>query len=90
MDVNLSGKVAVVTGASKGIGLAITRSLAGEGVSVAAGARDGSDKAATQASTGRFTHPQEVAGLVLLLASDRAGNVTGTDVLIDGGLVKTL
>jgi NAD(P)-dependent dehydrogenase (short-subunit alcohol dehydrogenase family) len=31
-----------------------------------------------------------VADLVLLLASDRAGNVTGTGVLIDGGLVKTL
>ncbi|MGH3671324.1 MAG: SDR family NAD(P)-dependent oxidoreductase [Pseudonocardiaceae bacterium] len=41
-------------------------------------------------STGRFTHPQEVADLVLLLASDRAGNVNGTDILIDGGLVKTL
>jgi NAD(P)-dependent dehydrogenase (short-subunit alcohol dehydrogenase family) len=41
-------------------------------------------------STGRFTRPQEVADLVLVLASDRAGNVTGTDVLIDGGLVKTL
>jgi NAD(P)-dependent dehydrogenase (short-subunit alcohol dehydrogenase family) len=38
MDLNLSGKVAVVTGASKEIGLAITRSLAAEGVRVAAGA----------------------------------------------------
>src|SRR5882757_8124991 len=39
MDLNLSGKVAVVTGASKGIGLAITAALAAEGASVAAGAR---------------------------------------------------
>lgn len=41
-------------------------------------------------STGRFTEAAEVADLVLLLASDRAGNVTGSDFLIDGGLVKTL
>lgn len=41
-------------------------------------------------STGRFTHRQEVADLVLLLASDRTGNVTGTDVLVDGGLVEAL
>ncbi|WP_062291964.1 SDR family NAD(P)-dependent oxidoreductase [Demequina phytophila] len=41
-------------------------------------------------STGRFTQPSEVADLVLLLASGRAGNVTGADVLIDGGLIKTL
>jgi NAD(P)-dependent dehydrogenase (short-subunit alcohol dehydrogenase family) len=47
-------------------------------------------QAAAEASTGRFTHPQEVADLVLLLAGDRAGDVTGTDVHIDGGLVKTL
>ncbi len=40
--------------------------------------------------TGRFTRPQEVADLVLLLASDRAGNVTGTDLVIDGGLITTL
>lgn len=41
-------------------------------------------------STGRFTEPEEVADLVLLLASDRAGNVTGADFLIDGGFTKEL
>jgi NAD(P)-dependent dehydrogenase (short-subunit alcohol dehydrogenase family) len=40
-------------------------------------------------ATGRFTHPSEVAQLVLLLASETAGNITGTDILIDGGLVTT-
>ena len=40
--------------------------------------------------TGRFTRPQEVADLVLLLASGRAGNVTGADFVIDGGLITTL
>jgi NAD(P)-dependent dehydrogenase (short-subunit alcohol dehydrogenase family) len=45
---------------------------------------------AAQAATGRFTHPDEVADLVLLLASGRAGNVTGTDVVIDGGLIPTI
>ena len=43
-----------------------------------------------QAATGRFTSPAEVADLVVLLASDRAGNVTGSDFVIDGGLVTTL
>lgn len=40
--------------------------------------------------TGRFTRPQEIADLVLVLASDRITNVTGSDLLIDGGLIKTL
>ncbi|GAB1824575.1 oxidoreductase [Herbidospora sp. RD11066] len=48
------------------------------------------ESVAAQAETGRFTHPQEVADLVVFLASDRAGNVTGTDFVIDGGLTKTL
>jgi len=41
-------------------------------------------------STGRFTEPEEVADLAVLLASDRGGNVTGADFLIDGGLTKEL
>jgi NAD(P)-dependent dehydrogenase (short-subunit alcohol dehydrogenase family) len=40
--------------------------------------------------TERFTRPEEVAELVLLLASGTVGNITGTDVLIDGGMVTTL
>lgn len=39
MDLNLTGKTAVVTGASRGIGLAVVEALAAEGVRVVAGAR---------------------------------------------------
>lgn len=47
-------------------------------------------KAAAGSVTGRFTTPQEVADLVVFLASDRAGNLTGADIVIDGGLTPTL
>ena len=40
-------------------------------------------------ATGRFTTPEEVATLVVLLASDRTANVTGVNYIIDGGLIKT-
>jgi NAD(P)-dependent dehydrogenase (short-subunit alcohol dehydrogenase family) len=45
--------------------------------------------AAAAIATGRFTAPQEVATLVVMLASDRAANVTGVNYVIDGGLTKT-
>jgi NAD(P)-dependent dehydrogenase (short-subunit alcohol dehydrogenase family) len=40
-------------------------------------------------ATGRFSTPEEVATLVVMLASDRTANVTGANYLIDGGLIKT-
>jgi NAD(P)-dependent dehydrogenase (short-subunit alcohol dehydrogenase family) len=40
--------------------------------------------------TGRFTRPQEVADLVVFLASDKTSNITGADFVIDGGLTTTL
>ncbi|MDH2416217.1 SDR family oxidoreductase [Nocardioides sp. CER19] len=43
-----------------------------------------------QAATGRFTYPNEIADLALFLASRRAANITGSDFVIDGGLITTL
>jgi NAD(P)-dependent dehydrogenase (short-subunit alcohol dehydrogenase family) len=40
-------------------------------------------------ATGRFTTPEEVATLAVLLASERTANVTGANYVIDGGLIKT-
>lgn len=47
-------------------------------------------RAAEDAVTGRFSRTEEVADLVVFLASDRAGNVTGADFVIDGGMTATL
>lgn len=46
--------------------------------------------AVADTATRRFTRPDEVAQLVVLLASGVVGNVTGCDVLIDGGMVTTM
>ncbi len=60
-------------------------------VSHATGAKaeDVASQAAHGSVTGRFSRPEEVADLVLMLASDRTANVTGSDFRIDGGLVPT-
>src|SRR3954451_14643679 len=39
--------------------------------------------------SGRFTTPDEVASLIVILASERTANVTGANYVIDGGLIKT-
>jgi NAD(P)-dependent dehydrogenase (short-subunit alcohol dehydrogenase family) len=52
MDLGLSGQVAVVTGASRGIGLAVVRALVAEGVTVHAGARTSSAGLEELAGTG--------------------------------------
>jgi NAD(P)-dependent dehydrogenase (short-subunit alcohol dehydrogenase family) len=59
MDMQLDGKVAMVTGASKGIGLAIVKALTAEGADVVAGAR----------STETLAHLPRVTALAVDLAT---------------------
>jgi NAD(P)-dependent dehydrogenase (short-subunit alcohol dehydrogenase family) len=64
-------------------------------VAAATGVDEDTARAAVVASiggfaTGRFTSPEEVATLVVLLASQRTANVTGANYVIDGGLIKTI
>ncbi|MGW0058254.1 SDR family NAD(P)-dependent oxidoreductase [Nocardia nova] len=53
-------------------------------------AREVADQAVAGTPSGRFTTPDEVADLALFLASDRAANITGTDMTIDGGFITTV
>ena len=68
---------------SEGVAAAVARAGDGDAAAVA-------EQQAAEAATGRFTRPDEVADLVALLASGRAGNITGSDLVIDGGLITTL
>jgi NAD(P)-dependent dehydrogenase (short-subunit alcohol dehydrogenase family) len=66
-----------------GVAQTVARATGGDPAAVA-------NQAAADAATGRFTTPEEVADLLVFLASARAGNVTGADFTIDGDLIKTL
>ena len=48
------------------------------------------ESAVAGSATGRFTTAGEVADLAVFLAGDRAANITGSDLRIDGGYVSTV
>jgi len=71
MNLGLSGKSVIVTGASRGIGLAVTRALADEGASVVAVSKGGSAELKALEETGKvravpadLTDPQGAAEVV--------------------------
>ena len=85
MDLGLAGKLAVVTGASKGIGLAITRAFVDEGAQVIAGSRDLSEDLRALVDTGRVWHvavdlstPAGPGGLI-----DAAAERGSLDILVN-------
>jgi 3-oxoacyl-[acyl-carrier protein] reductase len=45
---------------------------------------------AAETAVGRIGEPREMAHLVAFLASDRASYITGTTILVDGGLVRSV
>ncbi|GID28795.1 SDR family NAD(P)-dependent oxidoreductase [Paractinoplanes brasiliensis] len=67
MDIGLSGKNVIVTGASRGIGLAVTRALAAEGASVTAVSKGGSAELkalGVESFLADLTDPQAPAAVV--------------------------
>ena len=85
MDTNLTDKIAVVTGASKGIGLAISQALAAAGAHVIAGARHNSAEiqALEQAGSATFVTADlsTADGPKALIAS--AAQRGGVDILVN-------
>jgi NAD(P)-dependent dehydrogenase (short-subunit alcohol dehydrogenase family) len=77
MDTNLADKVAIVTGASKGIGLATSQALAAAGAHVIAGARHNSPE----------LHALEAAGSATFVSADLA-TPEGPRALIDAALLR--
>jgi NAD(P)-dependent dehydrogenase (short-subunit alcohol dehydrogenase family) len=77
MDLGLKGKVAVITGASVGIGLAVAEGLAAEGVDVVMAARgaDRLNEAATKVAS--------MYGVRTLPVVCDVGSAAGTEALID-------
>ena len=84
MDLGLSGKVAIVTGSSRGIGLGIATSLAAEGANVVLCARDADRLGAAVAS---IAGPGRVVG-VPAYVSTRAGAASVVAAAVEqlGGL----
>jgi NAD(P)-dependent dehydrogenase (short-subunit alcohol dehydrogenase family) len=91
MDLELAGRAAIVTGGSRGIGKALTRTERTPAVVAAMAAQQGISEQAVEARMaegnvlGRIIDAREVADVVTFLASVRAIAVNGDAVVVGGG-----
>jgi 3-oxoacyl-[acyl-carrier protein] reductase len=84
MELGISGKVALVTGASKGLGFGIARALIEEGVTVAISSRSGErvERAASELGAQAFVHDAADIDAVPALVSRVQDELGPIDVLI--------
>src|SRR5919108_399722 len=106
MDLGLEGKVALVTGASRGIGFGIARPLADDGVTfntllpgriatdrfaeLHGSMEQGEAAAREQVPAGRPGTVEEIAAAGAFLCSEPASYITGVTLLVDGGLTQSV
>jgi 3-oxoacyl-[acyl-carrier protein] reductase len=87
MDLGLSGRRAIVTGGSKGIGLEVARELLAEGARVAICARSSEklSSAANELGDGVFARPTDVtdADEVAAFVEEAATALGGVDILVN-------
>lgn len=84
MEPGLKGKVALITGPAKGMGVSITLAFAGEGCKLVLAGRDMSAiEPLAKEVMDRGT--EVIVQACLFLASDVSRQITGTDLPVDGG-----
>jgi NAD(P)-dependent dehydrogenase (short-subunit alcohol dehydrogenase family) len=93
MHLQLSGKQALVTGSSSGIGESIARTLAREGVTVVVHGRNIERHAAKEVVptlVGHIGRVEDIANAVTFPASPLADFIDGANLRVDGGNVTGL
>eukprot|EP01037_Dinobryon_pediforme_P009553 gene9553-9629_t len=102
---DLSGRIALVTGSSQGIGLGIARGLAQAGAKVVLNGRNVEKLADAQLNlqkeafydwvcartpAGRWADIDELAGAAIFLSSAASNYVNGQILMVDGGMTAAV